>query len=201
MSDQSGQEDDLASDVADSPVVQIEADVAMAESDSEVARSVLAGATIIRVIIIVVLVLIVAIGFFCLHIEKAIALFGLRLVGSNDIIFLRGAEPLRCVPDDEDYKALYCWPDTTLHANFIDRVGEDYMLDFPPLPAVYNVPIWPMVQYSFDSGLDMYQRAKRYHEKNIGREAVSASPLKSSEGESIYEQRVMDARQAEGSGT
>ncbi|RYC57632.1 hypothetical protein CHU98_g8582 [Xylaria longipes] len=185
MSDQSGQEDDLASDVADSPVVQIEADVAMAESDSEGIR----------------IVPQCAIGFFCLHIEKAIALFGLRLVGSNDIIFLRGAEPLRCVPDGEDYKALYCWPDTTLHANFIDRVGEDYMLDFPPLPAVYNVPIWPMVQYSFDSGLDMYQRAKRYHEKNIGREAVSASPLKSSEGESIYEQRVMDARQAEGSGT
>ncbi|KAI0536237.1 hypothetical protein GGR58DRAFT_476055 [Xylaria digitata] len=92
----------------------------------------------------------------------------------------------------EDYKTLYCWPDTTVHANFVDRVGEGYMLDFPPLPAIYGVPIWPMAQYSFDSGLDKYHRVKRHYERTIGREAGSASPHESSEGESIYESELDD---------
>ncbi|KAF2967461.1 hypothetical protein GQX73_g6084 [Xylaria multiplex] len=92
----------------------------------------------------------------------------------------------------EDYETLYCWPDTTLHADFVDRVGEDYMLGFPPLPAIYGIPTWPMVQYSFESGLDKYHRVKRRYERNIGREAGSASPHESSEGESFYESEPDD---------
>ncbi|TGJ79536.1 hypothetical protein E0Z10_g9224 [Xylaria hypoxylon] len=88
----------------------------------------------------------------------------------------------------EDYKALYCWPDMSRHANYDDRVGKD----FPIMPAMYDIPIWPMAQYSFDSGLELYHRAKRFYEKNIGREAGSASFLESSEGESVYESEPDD---------
>ncbi|KAI8947574.1 hypothetical protein F4801DRAFT_560265 [Xylaria longipes] len=87
----------------------------------------------------------------------------------------------------EDYKALYCWPDTSLHTDFLDRVGFDYMLNFPAMPSIGSIPVWPMAQYSFDDGLVLHQKAKRYYERNVGRENGSASPLESSEGESFYE--------------
>ncbi|TRX92514.1 hypothetical protein FHL15_006681 [Xylaria flabelliformis] len=92
----------------------------------------------------------------------------------------------------EDIKALYCWPDTTLHTDFVDQVGSDYMLKFPEMPAIGSIPVWPMAQYLFDDGLVLYQKAKRHYERNIGRENGSGSPLESSEGESFYESEPDD---------
>ncbi|KAI1757533.1 hypothetical protein F4782DRAFT_478952 [Xylaria castorea] len=92
----------------------------------------------------------------------------------------------------EDFKALYCWPDTTLHTDFPDKVGSDYMLKFPEMPNFGSIPVWPMARYSFDDGLVLYEKAKRYYERNVGRENGSASPLESSEGESFYESEPDD---------
>ncbi|KAI0554859.1 hypothetical protein F4679DRAFT_525187 [Xylaria curta] len=92
----------------------------------------------------------------------------------------------------EDIKALYCWPDTTLHTDFLGQVGSDYMLKFPEMPAIGSIPVWPMAQYLFDDGLALYQKAKRYYERNLGRENGSGSPLESSEGESFYESEPDD---------
>ncbi|KAI1734630.1 hypothetical protein F4680DRAFT_437744 [Xylaria scruposa] len=92
----------------------------------------------------------------------------------------------------EDIKALYCWPDTTLHTDFLDQVGSDYMLDFPEMPAIGSIPVWPMAQYLFDDDLALYQKAKRYYERNLGRENGSGSPLESSEDESFYESELDD---------
>ncbi|KAH8162040.1 hypothetical protein CIB48_g6204 [Xylaria polymorpha] len=74
----------------------------------------------------------------------------------------------------EDFKVLYCWPDTTLHTDFADRVGFDYMMKFPDMPAIGSIP------------------AKSFYEWNVGREHGSTSPLESSEGESFYESEPDD---------
>ncbi|KAI0439566.1 hypothetical protein F4803DRAFT_530649 [Xylaria telfairii] len=92
----------------------------------------------------------------------------------------------------EDFKVLYCWPDTTGHTDFADRVGFDYMMKFPGMPAIASIPVWPMAQYSSDNGLFLYHKAKRFYEWNVGRERGSASPLESSEGESFYESEPDD---------
>ncbi|KAI0194296.1 hypothetical protein EV127DRAFT_215534 [Xylaria flabelliformis] len=83
----------------------------------------------------------------------------------------------------EDIKALYCWPDTTLHTDF---------LKLPEMPAIGSIPVWLMAQYLFDDGLVLYQKAKRHYERNLGRENGSRSPLESSEGESFYESEPDD---------
>ncbi|KAJ2988347.1 hypothetical protein NUW58_g4026 [Xylaria curta] len=70
----------------------------------------------------------------------------------------------------EDFKALYCWPDTTLHADFAESVDVSYTLDFPSMPKVRSVPIWPMAHYAFDSGLAYYDKVKCYYERNVGRD-------------------------------
>ncbi|KAI0458252.1 hypothetical protein F5B21DRAFT_460334 [Xylaria acuta] len=93
----------------------------------------------------------------------------------------------------EDFKALYCWPDTSLHTDFFDQVGLEYMVEFPEMPPVDSIPVWPMAQYSFDNGLVLYQKAKHYYERIVARrENGSASPLESSEGESFYESEPDD---------
>ncbi|KAI0427869.1 hypothetical protein F5Y09DRAFT_15348 [Xylaria sp. FL1042] len=100
---------------------------------------------------------------------------------------------------------LFCWPDTKLHKNFAECVGEDYVLQIPHLPPYSSVPVWPMALYSFDpdtltTDLKLYGKVKRRHERSISRKAGSDSPLESSEaspnesseGESFYESELDD---------
>ncbi|KAI1195432.1 hypothetical protein F5X97DRAFT_308270 [Nemania serpens] len=90
----------------------------------------------------------------------------------------------------EDCSALYCWPDTTLHATFADCAGESYVEDFLRLLEFGDIPLWPMAQYCSESGLELYHRVKRYAERSD--EHGFASSPESSEGESISESESDD---------
>ncbi|KAI1109367.1 hypothetical protein F5Y14DRAFT_432786 [Nemania sp. NC0429] len=82
--------------------------------------------------------------------------------------------------------ALYCWPDTTLQADLADFVMDgSRVITFPP-----GIPVWPMVEYSFESGLELYRKVKRYAERSV--EPGATSSPESSEGESIYESELDD---------
>ncbi|KAI1166098.1 hypothetical protein F5B18DRAFT_608707 [Nemania serpens] len=92
--------------------------------------------------------------------------------------------------EGHNYKTLYCWPDTTLQADFANSVGDSYMASFPPLPRIGSIPVWPMAQYSFESGLELYRKVKRRSKRSV-EPGVASSP-ESSEGESIYESELDD---------
>ncbi|KAI0875565.1 hypothetical protein GGS24DRAFT_454625 [Hypoxylon argillaceum] len=87
----------------------------------------------------------------------------------------------------EDFKVQYCWPDPTPDGSFADLVGETYMLGFPEMPAIGSIPIWPMAQFSFDGGLSLFRKAKRYYEWNKDPESGARLLLESSENEPFYE--------------
>ncbi|KAI0912722.1 hypothetical protein F4823DRAFT_580147 [Ustulina deusta] len=88
----------------------------------------------------------------------------------------------------EGFKALYCWPDTE-RANFFDG----YAQQLPDMPTISSrIPLLAMAQYTFNTGLALYHRVKRRYERSIRREAGSASPLESSDGESFYESESDD---------
>ncbi|KAI1421591.1 hypothetical protein F5Y12DRAFT_697024 [Xylaria sp. FL1777] len=85
------------------------------------------------------------------------------------------------LPDVTPLEILYCWPDTKLHANFAERVGKDYMLQFPYMPTAGSIPIWPMAQFISDSAVSIINRVRRRRERNLRREAGSTSPVESSD--------------------
>ncbi|KAK5630207.1 hypothetical protein RRF57_005922 [Xylaria bambusicola] len=97
---------------------------------------------------------------------------------------------------DEILKILYAWPDPNLEQNKVDCVGEECVLQFPAMAKISTLPIWPLVEYSFDSGIELYEKVKRRRERKADREArtgtSSPSSSDSSEGESFYESDLDD---------
>ncbi|KAI1295912.1 hypothetical protein F5Y03DRAFT_371257 [Xylaria venustula] len=81
---------------------------------------------------------------------------------------------------------LYCWPDTE-SSDTDSHVGF-----FPPNAMGDTILTLPLVQYTFDQDLRLYNKVKHRYERDIGQKAGSASPLESSEGESFYESELDD---------
>ncbi|KAI0102544.1 hypothetical protein GGR51DRAFT_526903 [Nemania sp. FL0031] len=92
----------------------------------------------------------------------------------------------------EDYEALYCWPDTTLHESFADVVSEEVMKRLPDMPAIGSIPTWPMAQFSTPKGFSIWRKARRLYEYIEGGEEGDQPLLESSEGESYYESELDD---------
>ncbi|KAI1182124.1 hypothetical protein F5B17DRAFT_421910 [Nemania serpens] len=89
------------------------------------------------------------------------------------------------VNEFEECSALYCWPDTTLQDDSADWAGDSYPSKLPHMPRIGPVPIWPMAKFSFESGIELYRKAKRYAKRSVERGVASSS--ESSGGESIYD--------------
>ena len=90
----------------------------------------------------------------------------------------------------ETLKMLYAWPDPDIQQNVDDGVGAACVLQFPALTAVGAPHVWPLVEYSFHSGLSLYESVKRRHERKAaeeaGEEARSSSPSSPSSDEQFY---------------
>ncbi|KAI1362196.1 hypothetical protein F5Y08DRAFT_312962 [Xylaria arbuscula] len=93
----------------------------------------------------------------------------------------------------EELKMLYAWPDPNIQQNVDDSIGAACVLQFPALAAIDAPHVWPLVEYSFDSGLKLYEKIKRRRERRSSREAgddagsTSSSSPESSDGESFWE--------------
>ncbi|KAI0514664.1 hypothetical protein F5B22DRAFT_226456 [Xylaria bambusicola] len=97
---------------------------------------------------------------------------------------------------DEVLKILYAWPDPNLDQNKADCVGEECVLQYPAMAKISTPPIWPLVEYSFDSGIELYEKVKRRCARKVDKAAkagtASPSSSESSEGESFYESESDD---------
>ncbi|KAI3318930.1 hypothetical protein HD806DRAFT_510413 [Xylariaceae sp. AK1471] len=97
-----------------------------------------------------------------------------------------------CPGIGEDFRHLYCWPDTTLNASFADVVGEDYLRRFPIIPEICSIPVWPMIEYESERTFSLYHEVKsRCPHKDV-QKSFAASFSDTSEGSSVYESEPDD---------
>ncbi|KAI0965845.1 hypothetical protein F4678DRAFT_451421 [Xylaria arbuscula] len=120
-----------------------------------------------------------AVFFWCEAHELGPDTLGWSVAESSKKFYLNKSRSKEC-------DALYCWPDTESadtdsHASF-----------FPPNVMGDVLLTLPLVQYTFDQDLKLYNKVKRRYGRDIGQKAGSASPLESSEGESFYESELDD---------
>ncbi|GAP90841.1 hypothetical protein SAMD00023353_5500180 [Rosellinia necatrix] len=84
----------------------------------------------------------------------------------------------------EVYSWLYGWSTGAIPANQVGEIIEHYVPGFCDRARISSIPIQPMVEYADGEGIALYQKAKRYYERNHDREGT---PIESEEGESFSE--------------